>query len=291
MSGLFMLSLNPEVISGERIFRNDVFKPISLSLLTEKPDKQVGETDIASIVDANIKILDSIRIPDRFDRRTLAGFLEKTVREDLEKDSLHKEAVELNKYAKDFHTYMRKYFDKVFDFQGKLKEDLLKHVFATSNVYLRSDFPPSFARTLSFSLLTECRFIDIFDMMIRHERVDLIANYNNRKRFERICNVHNNWTDPLDSVMDKIIEMRIGLIWYVDFAHSKTLDEIFKPKNFKKSLIDEEYFFGVLVNIQRETGQFRRALANLSKKTFTIFPSRKDPTVDMLCSVMETMSS
>ena len=89
--------------------------------------------------------------------------------------------------------------------------------------------------------------------------------------------------------MNKIDEMRIGLIWYVDFTHSKTLEEIFEPKSLKKSLLDEEYFFGMLVNIQRGTDQLRRALANVSKKTFAVFPSRKDPTVNMLCSVMETM--
>ena len=180
-----MLSSDLEAISGEKIFRNDVFKPISLSLLPEKPDMRIEEADIASVVEDNIRILNSIRIPDRFDSKTLASFLEKMIREDLEKDPLHKEAVELNKYAKDFHTYMREYFNKVFDFQKKLKEDLFKYVFAASNFYLRSDFPPSFARTLTFSLLTECRFIDIYDEMIRRERIQLITNYNNRKRFER----------------------------------------------------------------------------------------------------------
>jgi len=291
MGVLSMLPSNSGVISGEKVFRNDVFKPISLDLLKQKPDVQIEETDIESVVNDNIRILDLIRLPERFDRKAIVTFLEDLIRKDFENDPLHKQAVELDKYAKDFHRYMQRYFDKIFDYHNKLKEDLLGYVFGASNFYLKSDFPPSFARTLTFSLLTECRFIDLYNRKIRRERLALITNYNNRTKFKRVCDIHNSWVDPLSSAIERITEMRVGLIWYVDFTHSKTLEEIFKPKKLKKSLLDEEYFFGMLVNIQRETYQFRRALVNLSKETFSTFPSREDPTVNMLCSVMETMSS
>jgi len=291
MGVLSMLPSNLGVISAEKIFRNDVFKPVSLGFLTQKPDIQIEETDIAAVVEDNIRILDSIRLPSHFDRETLANFLERIIKEDLEKDPLHKQSAELNKYAKDFRNHMRQYFDRIFDFHEKLKGDISKYVFATSNIFLKSDFPPSFARTLTFSLLTECRFIDIYDLTIRREHLALITNYNDLKKFKRLCDAHNRWVEPFDSAINKIIETRIGLIWYADFTHSKTLEEIFKPKAFKKSLLDEEYFFGMLVDLQRQTDQFRRALTTLSKETFAISPSREDPTVDMLCSIMETMGS
>jgi len=286
-----VLSSNLGAISTEKILRNDVLKPVSLGLLRQKPSIQTEKNDIESVVEENIRMLDSIRLPTHFERETLANFLEKMIRKDLAKDPLHKQAVELNKYAKDFRTYMRQYFDKIFGFNSRWKEDLLKHVFATSHIYLKSDFPPSFARTLTFSLLTECRFFDIYNMKIRREHLALMTYYNNARKFNRLCDNHNLWVDPLDSAINKMDEMRIGLIWYVDFIHSKTLEEIFEPKVLKKSLLDEEYFFGMLVGLQQQTYRFRQALTNLSKETFAISISRKDPTVDMLCGIMETMGS
>lgn len=291
MGVLSMLPSNLECISAERIFRNDVFKPVSLGLLTQKPDIKIEETDIAPVIEDNVRILDSIRLPSHFDRNTLAKFLDQLIRKELEKDTLHKQAVQLNKYAKDFRTYMRQYFDRIFDFHENLKKDLVNNVFGASHSYLKSDFPPSFARTFTFSLLTECRFIDIFNMRIRRERLALRTYYNNRKKFRNLCDAHNIWVDPLDSLISKIDETRVGLIWYVEFTHSKTLEEIFKPKPLKKSLLDEEYFFGMLVSLQQQTYQFRQELTKLSKETFAISTSRKNSTVDMLCSIMETMAS
>jgi len=295
MSALPMSPANLGAISTEKIFRNDVFKPVSLGFLKKEPDIQTKareQADIASIVEDNLRILDSIRLPSHFDRETLAEFLERTIREDLEKDPLHKESVELDKYAKDFRKYMQQYFARIFEFHEKLKEDKLKYVFAASNIFLKSNFPPSFARTLTISILTECRFIDIYNMKMRRERLAFINYYNDRKKFNRLCDAHNHWVNPFDSAINKTDEIRVGLIWYVDFTHSKTLEEIFKPKALDKSLLQDEYFFGTLIELQRQTDQFRQALTDLSKENFVrTHASRKDPTVDMLCSIMETMGS
>jgi len=286
-----MLSPSFGAISTEKILRNDVFQPVSLGIEREKLEKSIDKTEISSIINDNLKILHSIKVPNHFNQEILASFLEKMIKKEIEKDLLHKQAVELNKYANDFRTYMHQYFDKIFKYHEQLKEDLVRQVFVTSNEYIKSDLPASFARTLTLSLFTECKFVDIYNAKIRRERLSLITYYNDHQKFKRVVDNHNAWVDPLDSMLTNIDETRIGILWYVDFSNSQTIEEIFKPKILKKSLLDEEYFFEALIDLQRNTDQMRKALASLSRETFAVSPSRDDSTVDMLCSVMEILGS
>ena len=286
-----MLSPPFGAIPTGKILRNDVFEPVSLGIQKENLQKTVDKTDISWIVNDNLKILDSIRVPSSLDGKILASLLEKMIKREVEKDPLHKEAVEINKYANDIRVYMQKYFAKIFEFDVKLKEDLAKHAFAASNDYIKSDLPASFARTLTLSLFTECKFIDVFDAKIRREQLSLITYYNDWQKFKRVVESHNAWVDPLDALIDNIDSTRVGLIWYVDFCNSKTIDQIFIPKTLKKSFLDQEYFFGILVDLQRKTDKMRQALASLTRETFATSPSREDPTVDMLCSIMEILGS
>jgi len=285
-----MFPSNFGAISTEKIVRSDLLKPVSFGILQKKSEIKIDEAaEIASVIEENMKLLDTIKIPDHFDRETLRKFFELKIKKNLEEDPLHKQSVRLGKYAEDFRHYMRRYFDEIFDFHEKLKKDRFDYVFAASNLYLRSDFPPSFERTLTLSLLSECRFIDIYDTRLRHEYLGFVTAYNDHKKFERLCDAHNQWGDPIESMIDNIDKTRVGLVWYVEFTQSEKLEDIFKPKTLRGSLLDQEYFFGVLVDLQKQTEQFRRELVRLGKEAFIISPSREDPTVDMFCGIMDAM--
>lgn len=127
-----MLSPSFGAVPTEKILRNDVFQPVSLDIGMEKREKIIDKTEISTIINDNLKILDSIRVPSHFNREILSSFLEKMIKRDLENDPLHKDAVEINKYANDIRTYMQQYFDRIFKFHEKLKEDLIRHAFAAS---------------------------------------------------------------------------------------------------------------------------------------------------------------
>jgi len=292
MGVAFMLPASFGAISTEKIVRNDVLKPISLALQNKKSEIQIDEAaEIASVIEDNIKVLDAIRIPDHFSRETLREFFEKTIREDLEKDPLHKKSVRIDKYAKDFRHYMRQYFEEIFDFHEVLKKDRLSYVQAASDIYLRSDFPPSFARTVTLSLLSECRFVDIYNKRISQEYVKFLTSLNDETKFRRHCDAHNLWVGPIDTLASELDKTRIGLVWYVEFTQSKKVEDIFKPKPIKKSLLDQEYFFVMLLDLQRKTEQFRRTLVNLGRDAFFVTPSREDSTVSMFSGILEAIGS
>ena len=80
------------------------------------------------------------------------------------------------------------------------------------------------------------------------------------------------------------------LIWYVDLNNCKTVKEAFKIKGLRKSNLDKEHFFGLLIDMQRKTEKLRKALIEMSREIFQVTVDRKDPTVDLLCNVMEIMS-
>jgi hypothetical protein len=279
-------------ISTEKIVRNDILRPVSLTLQDKKTEIEINMAEeIASAIESNMRLLDKVRIPDHFDRGTLGKFFEKMIREDFETDPLQKESARIGKYANDFHHYMLRYFKEVFDFNEGLKKDRMGYVQATSYIYLRSDFPPSFARTVALSLLSECRFIDIYNRRIKREYSRFLSSYNDQTKFKRLCNAHNLWVGSVDSLINEIDNIRVGLIWYVEFTQSKKVEDLFKPKPLKKSLLDQEYFFGVLINLQKKTEQLRHELVSLSRESFSESLSREDPTVAMLCGILDTMGS
>lgn len=156
--------------------------------------------------------------------------------------------------------------------------------------YVKSDMPPSYIRALTLSYLTECKYFEVFDHCIRHERLKLITVRHNRPKFKRVCDEHNRWVDFLHSLLDPMIDSRMKLIWYVDLNNCKTVKEAFKIKELRKANLNKEHFFGLLVDMQRKTEKLRKALVEMDRETFLVTVDRKDPTVNLLCDVMEIMS-
>jgi len=278
------------ICSPQRIFQKGFLKPVSLGVVSDKngfnPEAEVNE-----IVESNIKIIKWIRLPKRFSEKEVIDFLEKMIRDDIKGSKHHQQGVELVKYAKDFHKYFTKYYSKVFDFHEKQNDETRKFLFNLSHMFLRSDFPPSFVRTFSFSLLTDIRFNNVYDAMIRHEKLSVINYRNNNVKFKRICDDHNKWVSPLVDIGENIWNKRIGLLWHIEFCNSKSLKEVFKPKDFKLNSIDHEFFFKTVNEIQKETEQLRRMAANLDKRAFATIDKGDEATKNMFNHVVNILAS
>ncbi len=272
------------------VLRNDVIKPTSLGFMKEVTEEEViKQTEVSTIIDENLNILGTVPLPRAMAFKTLSKHLEKMIKKDIQKDPLHDVAVKLSKYAQDFYRKMELYFDEIFNFTEKLKERRQLDLFKMSKEYVMSDLPPSYIRTLTLSFLTQCKYYDVFNYRIRRERLKLVGVRNNYTKFKRICEGHNRWVDFIHSSLDPMNESRVRLIWHVDLYNCKTVKDAFKIKKLKKSNLDEEQFFSLLLDLQKKTEKVRATLIEMNRECFRVTLDRKDPTVDLLVNVMEIM--
>jgi len=274
------------------IIRNDVSQPTSLGFMKPLTDEIVAkQSETSTLIADNLKILETIPLPDSFDLEEVRKVLENKIKIDIEKDPLRSIASNLSKYANNFYEKMESYFEGIFDFDNQLRERKRSDVFSVSKEYLMSDLPASYVEVLSSSLLTEIKFLDLFDYTVRRERLKLRVVRHNNKKFKRICDGHNSWIDKLNPFHNSMVDSRIRLLWYVDFHNCKTAEEAFEFKVLKKSLIDKETFFSNILELHGRTDQFRKALIELNKHVFHVSSSRDDSTVNLLCNSVELMNS
>lgn len=273
------------------ILRNDVLKPASLGFMKEVTEEEVTkQTELSTIIDDNLKLLETVPLPDVVKFEEISKLLKKRIKKDMKKDPLHSTAVKLTNYANNFYEKMEPYFDEVFDFDKKLRESFQSDLFAISKEYIMSDLSPSYLRTLTLSYLTQCRYLEVFDFRIRRERIKLITVRNNYTKFKRVCEKHNRWVEFLERSSETMIDSRIRLVWYVDLNNCRTVKEAFKIKELRKTNLNEEQYFGLLLDLQNQTEELRNRLIQLNRNIFQVTPDREDPTVDLLCNVMEIMN-
>lgn len=278
------------VVPSPSILRNDILKPTSLGFMKDiEEEESIKQTEVSTIINDNLKILKTVSLPKAMEFEALSKCLAKGIKENIEKDALHDTAVKLVKYAQNFYEKMELYFDAIFDFSEKLKERRQFDLFKMSKEYIMSDLPPSYIETLTLAFLTQCKYYDVFNYRIRRERLKLIGVRNNRPKFKRICEAHNRWVDYIHSSLDRMRNSRSRLIWYVDLHNCKTVKEAFKVKKLRKSNLDKEQFFSLLLDLQKQTEGVRATLIEMNRETFQVALDRKDPTVDFLVNVMEIM--
>lgn len=279
------------VLPSSSILRNDVLKPTSLGFMKEMSEEQViRETELSTIINDNLTVLKTVTLPDHLNLNEVSKLLRKIIKKDTKKDPLHDVAVKLTNYAQNFFEKMELYFDAIYEYDNKVCDRLKSSLLVNTKEYVRSDMPPSYLRSLTLSYLTQCKYFDVFNHRIRHERLKLIGVRNNSVKFKRVCDRHNGWVDSLHSLLDPMIDSRIRLLWYVDLNNCRTVKEAFKIKELRKSNLEDEHFFGSLVDLQIKTEELRKALINMNKESFLVTLDRKDSTVDLLCNVMELMS-
>jgi len=235
-------------VSLRKIVRSDIS---STSRFDEINDAfKDFQSSISSVVEDNLTLLEEVPLLHNLRFEELKEFLANQIKQDLNEDMLFEKSVELSRYARNMFEYMDTYFNEIFRFHQELRKELLSEMFDVSKIFLNSDLPTSFLNVIEDSLLTEIDFIEIFDKEIRREQLDLVRFRNNLTKFKRVCDTHNLWVRQFDETRSKMENARVKIIWYVDFNNSETVNEIFKEKTIKVSLLDKSILNNLIAELR-----------------------------------------
>lgn len=224
------------------------------------------KSGIVSVIKSNLDLLDGFPLHHDLRLEDVRSFLEDQIKKDLTNDLMFEKSVEINRYSRDMLRSMDAYFKEIFDFHKSLKDELYMEIIDASRMYLNSDLPLSFLNSRTDSLLAEIEYIATFDKIIHKERLDLIRSRNNRVKFKRICDSHNDWVRQFAARRKQVEDERVRLLWYVDFNNSKTVDEIFKDKFLTIGLVKASILEDYISRLEKETEEMERL--NFSKMKF-----------------------
>lgn len=213
---------------------------------------------ISQVLESNMNLLGEVPLPEHLNLEEIRGFLERKIKADLEKDPIFEKAFEVSKYTKSMFEYMDSYFREVFDYYEQRQKQLSSDMFCLSKMFLNSDLPVAFASATEDSILAEKDYIEVFTSRIRGERLSLIRNRSNKTKFKRVCDSHNNWVRKFRERLVDIEHIRVKLIWYVDFNNSKSLEEVFKDKIIKTSLLDMTKLSDFICGLQNEVDEMEK---------------------------------
>jgi hypothetical protein len=269
-----------------RIVRSDVSSSVQFDVVDEAfKDFKSG---IAAVVESNLHLLNEIPLYN-LQRDDIKEFLEGQIREDLNEDPLFEKAIELGRYAQDMYKSMDDYFREIFEYHEERKKDLHIELFSISKIFVDSDLPLSFLKTLGDSLLAEMGYLDVFVREIRKEKLDLLKYRSNRPKFERVCENHNMWVDRFAKTRSKLELERVKLIWYVDFNNSKNVTEIFKDKPVKKGLLDKSTLSDFILGLLKQVEEMEK-LVIPRLDVSSLLQHERDEASRVLIGVMQIIS-
>lgn len=272
--------------SWSKIIRDDTSFPLQFNIANE--DFKNFKTAVSGVVESNLGLLDEVPLPKNLHLEEVKEYFRNLIKSDLEKDVLFEKSVEISKYANNMYKLMNSYFGEIFDYCEERQKKLSLDVFCVSKMFLNSDLPMPFLRSIENSILAERDYIAIFVRKIRYERMSLIRNRNNRTKFQRVCNAHNSWVGGFSERSVEMERARVRLIWYADFNNSANLDEFFKDKTIKTSLLDEKIlddFIGALQNQVREMERLSAPMMEVS----SFLPSEVDQGTKTIRTIMQLL--
>lgn len=262
----FMLSLDEmEIASLPKVICDDASFPLQFELVNK--DFEDFKTAISKVVKNNLSLLDEIPLPKHLKIEELRERFQNEIKSDLQKDRIFEKSVEINKYAKNMYSMMNSYFREVFDYHKQKQKRLSSDMFCISKMFLNSDLPMPFMRTVEDSLLYEIDSIEVFVKRIRYEQMSLVRYRNNRPKFGRVCDSHNSWANKFNEQKIKLERLRVKLIWYVDFNNSANLNEILEDKIIKTSLLDKRVLFDFINTLQSQVLKMEKLNASMTKPT------------------------
>ena len=269
------------------IVRKDLTNPLKCNPATE--DFNAFKEALAETVKMNVDLLKELPTPKSIPIDQIVTFFRSEIKCDLQKDHLFEKSVEIRKYAKTMFDSMEKYFNNIFGFHEELKNEQSAELFNVSKLFLNSDLPETFLRAAHASSLVEVDYIDLFDRRIRKERLHLVANRNNRPKFEKICDSHNKWVHDFSEKLDTIQRDRVKLIWYIDINNSNSVEEIFKDKFIKTKQLDSVVLSQLIQNLERMTSELEALIiANLESPCLPTI--NVDESVKTITAMMEILN-
>lgn len=248
-----------------RIVRKDMSIATGFNCEVDEAFKDY-KTAISETVRCNLELLEEVPLPKSLSLAELKEFFRKDITSDLSKDATFEKSVEVGKYASNMSRYMSSYFKEIFALHDKLRQELNRTLFHVAKVFLNSDLPISYFRTVEHSILAHEDYIVIFDKEIRREHRDLIINLNNKRKFDRVCETHNKWVETFEKRSESIECERMKLYWYIDFNNSASIDEIFKDKFIRLESLDNGVLQQFLENLQKYASDLEKL--NYSRTTF-----------------------
>jgi len=229
---------------------------------------------IAETVEENLRLLDEMPPLKTLHVEDLKKHFRKMVADDLEQNHVFEKSVEIGKYAADIWTYVRSYFREIFEYHDNVRKRLDSGIFDTCRMFFKSDLPLLFLTTMEDAILIQKDYLDIYDKRIRKERLGLLTSRNDRRKFNALCDAHNSWIKPFTERIDNLDRTRIKLFWYIDFSNSASVDEVFRVKTVRSSVLDMKIIQGFIDDLRKQTQEIETLIA--PKMEFSPFLSYED---------------
>ena len=260
----FMLSLGEmEKASLPKIIHNGTSLPLQFGTINK--DFEDFKTAISKVIENNLSLLDEIPLPKNLKIEKLRERFRNQIKSDLQKDTLFEKAVELRGYAENMYEKMDSYFREIFDYYEERQKNLSSDIFCASKMFLNSDLPMPFLRSIEDSLLAEKDYIQIYTKRIHNERLSLLRYLNNLLKFKRVCDSHNIWAAKFRNELIELERLRIKLIWYVDFNNSANLNEIFEDKIIRMRLLDASILFDFIDKLENQVYKMEKLNASMAE--------------------------
>jgi hypothetical protein len=259
-----MLSLGEmEKASLPKIIHNGTSFPLQFGTINK--DFEDFKTAVSKVTESNLSLLDELPLPKNIKIKELKKYFRNQIKSYLQEDTLFEKAVELSRYTKNMYEEMDSYFKEIFNFYQEREKELSSDVFCVSKMFLNSDLPMPFLRSIEDSLLAEKDYIHIYTKKIRNEQLSLVRYRNNRLKFQKVCEEHNTWVAKFTNELVKLERLRIKLIWYVDFNNSANLNEIFEDKTIKMRLLDESILFDFIDKLENQVYKMEKLNALMAE--------------------------
>ncbi|MCW4030329.1 MAG: hypothetical protein NWE92_11870 [Candidatus Bathyarchaeota archaeon] len=230
-----MLSLNKEQISEDISIGAkslSAFEKFDYKAQEIATDFKNYQEALSSTLSANLALVDQLPPLRVLTKAEIKEKMASKVKSNLENDELFEKTVTIKKYTKDFSRYVINYFAKVFEQNQLISNRLNSELFELWRSYYNSDLPLCYIEAIEKAILLQLNYLHLYGKYLRRERVQLLINRDNKKKFEHLCNIHNKWVEQFDDI-DRLEDNRIKLFWYIDFCNCEKVDEILKVKKIK----------------------------------------------------------
>ena len=252
-----------------------------------KADFANYKDELANTVKYNLKLIDELPPLRILTKSQIKEHMAKRLKSNLEKDALFEKSVSIKKYVNDIVKYLTNYFREVFDQNEMITKNLHSELYELWRMYYNSDLPLKYILIIERAILLHSTHIAIYDKVLRKERVSLLINRNNRKKFEHLCKIHNNWIGQFADV-DKIDDLRIKFFWYIDFCNCHNVEEILKVKKIKTSRLSLQEMDTLTESIDKLANKITPLVEKYAD--FEGIPTYKDDGIRVLSKIVDALS-